>query len=564
MYRIDGDPDRIIIGEGFATLASIHEATGATVIIAFDAGNLLAVAEAVRKQFHDTDVIIAADDDWKTKGNPGRAKATEAARAIGARLAIPDFGANRRDKDTDFNDLANFIGPDAVRRCIDAAEEQSIDVEAEIPRLAKLSIVEYEREREQVAKRLGMRVSVLDAEVALKRDKPTKSKEGISRQHWKVEPWAEPVDLAELLDAIHGQITRYMKMPETEVVAVTLWVAHTWVFDAMDVSPYMNIRSPAPECGKSRLLKLIYFMGHRTYTTGNISPAAIFRVIDEWHPTLLIDEVDTFLKENEEARGILDAGHTRATAFVTRIVDEKGQLVPKDFSTWAPKVFCGIGEIARTLAGRSVIVELQRKKIGEKLPRLLERDVEAFADIRSKAARWAQDALPALQKADTEDSIAVPEALSDRATDNWRPLLAIADLACDGWPGRARNAVLALSGIRGSEDIAIQLLRHIRDAFLRRDDQGNVILQLKALKTEDLLAHLTADPERPWAEYRRGKPLSATATRCPTWEVWDHLGNGQFPWPGRREGLQTGPFRGRMGTVSACRFLPQCKPRSGC
>ena len=96
-----------IIAEGFSTGASIHEATGHCVHIAFNCHNLKSVAESIRKAHPDTDLIIAADDDWKTEGNPGMTKATEAAMSYGAKLAIPSWLENQRnEKETDFNDLA--------------------------------------------------------------------------------------------------------------------------------------------------------------------------------------------------------------------------------------------------------------------------------------------------------------------------------------------------------------------------------------------------------------------------------------------------------------------------
>lgn len=102
--------ETIVIGEGYATLASIHEATGLSCVVAFNAGNLSSVAEKVRDRRPDADIIIAGDDDHKTPGNPGAEKARSVALAIGARLALPRFGEDRDDKDTDFNDLARRSG----------------------------------------------------------------------------------------------------------------------------------------------------------------------------------------------------------------------------------------------------------------------------------------------------------------------------------------------------------------------------------------------------------------------------------------------------------------------
>jgi putative DNA primase/helicase len=112
----------LIVCEGYATGASIHGATGQAVAIAFDCGNLQAVATALRAKFPELKIIMAADDDHLTAGNPGMTKATAAALAIGAYLAVPEFfGHERSDKDTDFNDLHHLGGLEAVKACIDRA-----------------------------------------------------------------------------------------------------------------------------------------------------------------------------------------------------------------------------------------------------------------------------------------------------------------------------------------------------------------------------------------------------------------------------------------------------------
>ncbi|MEJ8846380.1 toprim domain-containing protein [Variovorax rhizosphaerae] len=106
-YHAIGRPaDRLVICEGYATGATIYEDAGQAVAVAFNSGNLLHVAKALRAKFPSITLVIAADDDWKTEGNPGMAAATEAARTVGGLLAVPDFkDLPRGDKDTDFNDL---------------------------------------------------------------------------------------------------------------------------------------------------------------------------------------------------------------------------------------------------------------------------------------------------------------------------------------------------------------------------------------------------------------------------------------------------------------------------
>ncbi|MPY76879.1 MAG: DUF3987 domain-containing protein, partial [Alphaproteobacteria bacterium] len=111
----------VCIAEGYATAASIHAATGHTTVVAFSAGNLSAVAEAIRQQHPGAHLIVCADDDRETVGNPGLANAHAAARAVGALLAVPIFGEDRSRGVIDFNDLHRLCGPEAVREAITAA-----------------------------------------------------------------------------------------------------------------------------------------------------------------------------------------------------------------------------------------------------------------------------------------------------------------------------------------------------------------------------------------------------------------------------------------------------------
>ena len=116
-YHLIGKPTgRILIAEGYATGATLHEITGHAVACAFTAGNLKPVAEALRQQYPDTVLVICADDDHLTEGNPGLTKAIETAETVSGLLVVPCFPATRNVTDTDFNDLARLAGPEAVMR----------------------------------------------------------------------------------------------------------------------------------------------------------------------------------------------------------------------------------------------------------------------------------------------------------------------------------------------------------------------------------------------------------------------------------------------------------------
>jgi putative DNA primase/helicase len=113
----------ILVAEGYATAATLHEATGYPVACAFDAGNLKPVAEALRKRYKRAKILICADDDCWTEGNPGESAASAAAMAIDGKWIKPRFAdeaarqahheSNGR-KLTDFNDLQHVESSAAV------------------------------------------------------------------------------------------------------------------------------------------------------------------------------------------------------------------------------------------------------------------------------------------------------------------------------------------------------------------------------------------------------------------------------------------------------------------
>lgn len=113
-YATIGKPgDTILIAEGFATAATLHEATGYAVVIAFDAGNLEPVSKVIRDKFPAARIVICGDNDQFTDGNPGVSAAQAAAKPIGATVAIPTFEV-LDEKPTDWNDFARLYGNAAI------------------------------------------------------------------------------------------------------------------------------------------------------------------------------------------------------------------------------------------------------------------------------------------------------------------------------------------------------------------------------------------------------------------------------------------------------------------
>jgi putative DNA primase/helicase len=372
------------------------------------------------------------------------------------------------------------------------AEEARQSESEEVARLAKLPRLEYDRQRVDAAAYLGVRAPTLDKVVSAVRAAADRDEQALP--HWQVEPSPAPVDGTKLLDALRQVFRRYIVLPPGADIALALWVLHAWTMDAGEISPFMVLVSPTKRCGKTSVMILLQYLTPRSELASNITGSALFRYIEAVRPTLLIDEADSFVKDNEELRGILNSGHTKVAANVIRSVEINGEHKPRRFSTWAPKAIATIRSLADTLEDRAIIVQLQRKPPGAKVERLRRRDNEWCAALRSQAARWSMDNFDKLVDPDPQ----VPEALNDRAADNWRPLLAIADLAGGEWPQLARQACLTLSGESPEEGLGIMLLADCRPAF--GDDA--------VIRSADLVHKLTADPERPWAEYNRGDPIT--------------------------------------------------------
>ena len=235
-------------------------------------------------------------------------------------------------------------------------DEHNVEsLDSAVSRLAKLSPLEYDQIRNGEAKRLGVRPQTLDSAIKGER----KSNQSESSIFIEIEPWDEPVNGAELLDEIVDTFKRFIVTPNHAPEAAALWVLNTYVHDASYHSPILLITSPEKRCGKSTMLSLLYGLTNRSLLASNISSAAVYRAIEQWSPTLLIDEADTFLKKNDDMAGVINSGHTKTTAFVMRCDGDANEV--KRFSTWCPKVIAGIGSQRDTLEDRSIAIPLRRK-----------------------------------------------------------------------------------------------------------------------------------------------------------------------------------------------------------
>jgi len=359
-----------------------------------------------------------------------------------------------------------------------------------IKRLAQLSSMAYDRERTLIAKELGVRTSTLDVEVKAARENSTQG----TLPYNTVDPWSDPVDGEELLTEITTTVRRFIVCSLDTAYAITLWIAFTWFIDIVQVAPIATITSAEKRCGKTTLLSLLNRLTARAIPASSISPAALYRAVQAWQPTLLIDEADAFLKDNEELRGIINSGHTRDTAFVIRCVGDEHK--PEKFSTWGAKVIAGIGRVADTIMDRSIIIELRRKLPGEKVDRIRCADPDLFESLAAKLARFSKDNSEKVRTARPP----LPESLNDRAQDNWEPLLAIAMVAGGDWLNIGTAAAEKLScDDPDNKTIGSELLADILETFETK--------MVARISSADLIKHLCADEEKPWATFNKGFPI---------------------------------------------------------
>jgi Protein of unknown function (DUF3631) len=404
-------------------------------------GGCKAVDRADWSPLRGRDVVIWPDND-----EPGRKAAEQIGDmllAIAASVRIVDppadlpKGWDLGDAAPDGLDIGALIDQaerhvDRLERLVEEAEsDPGAPFESEavdfLAALRDRDKADYERTRARL-KKAGVRIVALDEEVERRKPEPPADGapgKGKALDLPEPEPWPEPVDGAELIGDLIKQISRHVILSEHAALGAALWTLHTHAHDAAFHSPRLTITSPTMRCGKSTMLRTIGRLVPRPLPTANITPAAMFRVIEAAKPSLMIDEADSFAQEADELRGVINSSHCQLDAYVIRAVPVGDDYEARRFSTWAPMAIASIGRVASTIADRSIVIGMERKTPGQTVARMRADRDDGFGVLASKAARWVADHFEALRQADPE----TPAALNDRQADNWRPLLALADLA---------------------------------------------------------------------------------------------------------------------------------------
>jgi hypothetical protein len=263
------------------------------------------------------------------------------------------------------------------------------DERAIICRLAELSPLEYDKKRSAAARELGVSVGALDRAVKEVRTARSETKgQGRPLQLPSIDPWPDPVEGGELLDNLCNAVKRYLVLPDGSAEVLALWSIHTHAFQCFEHTPRLAITAPEKQCGKSKTLDVLECLVASPLRTSNIKSATIFRTIEKATPTLLIDEADTFLSDDEESRGILNDGHKRGGQTI-RLVGENYE--PRQFSTFSPVAIAMIGRLPDTLEDRSVSITLRRAKTSERIQPFRSDRTDALRQLARKIARWVAD-----------------------------------------------------------------------------------------------------------------------------------------------------------------------------
>lgn len=497
VFVLEGEKD-VVTAEGFGLVATTSPG-----------GVGMGWRDEYDQHFAGADVVVVPDSDAQGRNHAANIANHLLKVARRARmLTLPakdltefaEAGGTREQFDAllaDAPDYQEVQGPPA-----ETVSEANGDVDAELERLAKLPPFDYERARKAAAEQLDVRAAVLDRLVQAKRAELGLKDDGGLQGHAiafpEPEPWPDPVAGDQLLSAVAAAIRQHVVFDDHARDLAALWVVHTFLLDAFLITPRLAVRSPVRRCGKTTLLDILTRLVCRPLPAANTSAAAIYRVIEGYQPTLLIDEFDSFSfgDKGEELRNVLNSGHRRGGS-VLRTVGEDHE--PRSFATYGACVIALIGNLPGTLTDRAVTIDLKRRLASEPIePFRLDR-TEHLDVLARQIARWAKDHAEAVRVADP----AMPKGVFNRDADNLRPLLAIADVASGKWPERARQAASQGLTMEADEGSRLELLlADIRDIFAASDHADQIA-------SADLITRLVEIDGRPWAEYgRSGKPIT--------------------------------------------------------
>jgi hypothetical protein len=297
------------------------------------------------------------------------------------------------------------------------------------------------------------------------------------------------------------------------LLVTVAWVLAAWLADKWDRFPHLAVTSPEKRCGKTLYLRLLELLTPNPYNTANISPAAIYRLIELRKPTLLLDELQSMRRRGSEAsevvRELFNAGIDR-NAKVLRVGGE-GRDQIQEFSVYSPKVLSLIGDLDNVLADRCLPIRMTRKTSADKVEHYRSRVVDPVGyEIAQKMKEWAEE--NADRAARVYDRLEPFEIENDRMAELLLPLQAVLSIENrDQLEVLERYAVSLDERDKEAERMSpgIRLLTALREIFNQSEARaGNPKC---FLETISLIAELAQRTEEPWSTFTRGNAITPEA-----------------------------------------------------
>jgi hypothetical protein len=316
-------------------------------------------------------------------------------------------------------------------------------------------------------------------------DKKNKNTESHEEDEGDDDEENHTIPVPDIFDFVFSTLKNYLYFKtENELVALSLWILHTFVFDRFMITPRLALLSPVRGCGKTTVLTALNWLSCRPERHDDPSVASLYQSIDFMRPTLLIDEADNLgLNKLGPMRTLLNSGHHQDGS-VTRSIGGG----PRRFSTFCPMAIAAIGSLPLPLQQRCIILRMERAPGRVGLRRLDAKNAgqrQDFDNVHRLVYQWTR-------QCELNSDPPIPRELHNRRADNWRALLSIAD-ACDRGE-LARNAAIALSQQHQDEDLVVELLADIRQVF--------DACATDRLASAGLCDALHAFEDRPWGEWR--------------------------------------------------------------
>jgi hypothetical protein len=276
-----------------------------------------------------------------------------------------------------------------------------------------------------------------------------------------------------IVDTISAYISKYVKVGDDELRAISLWVLHTWAFSGNYTTPlttpYLYIFSAERRSGKTRLLEVLETVIRNPVRAADVTSAVLFRLVETVNPTILLDEVDAIWSgaKNEELRGVLNAGYKRGGK-VYRVVNQE----PTPFNVFGPKALAGIDNamLPDTVRDRCIPIHMHRQPVGESVP-FYSYDVDEDAERLIVAINEWMDAN--YERLAQSQRPAAIDGLSDRAWEITMPLVQLATVFGAKYARETRDALRRLLTTEEKLSPQAQLLADIRDAF---DEAGTKVI----------------------------------------------------------------------------------------